>query len=146
MKTTHRIPLLALCAALSALGLQAQTAGSGNPGGATPPAPPAPVGNTTPPPPAPVVPPGKGPAENASPTAKAVHKVIADFQTQRDQYLTQRKTLLEQLKTANDAERKTILEQLRTENEKRAEEERVLGKQIRDELKRLREERKTTGG
>lgn len=148
MKTTHRILLLALFAALSALGLQAQTTGtSGTSAGGAPgtTSPGTPTVTTPAPPPVPDVPKGKGPAENASDTAKAVHKVIADFQAQRDQYLTDRKTLLEKLRSATAAERKTILEQLRVENEKRADEERALGKQIREELKKLREDRKTTG-
>jgi hypothetical protein len=74
-----------------------------------------------------------------------VHAVIEQFQTQREQYLSERKALLEKLKTASDAEKKQILEQLRTDKESRENEERSLGKQIREELKKLRDERKTGG-
>jgi hypothetical protein len=89
---------------------------------------------------------GKGPNENASDTAKAVHAVIADFQKQRDTYLASRQALLDSLKkAATDAERQTILEQLRKDNQDRETEERNLGKQIRDELKKLRDARKTGG-
>lgn len=148
MKTNPRLLALTLLASLSTLGLHAQTTGtpgaptstggSATPGGTT-----AATGNTTTG--GTTAPRGKGPAANASENARAVHKVIADFQLQRDQYLAERKTLLEKLRTATEAERKAILEQLRAENEKRADEERALGKQIREELKKLRDERKSAG-
>lgn len=142
MKTNPRLLALALLASLSISSLPAQTAGTTGAGTST-------GGNTTTggttSPGGTTAPRGKGPAANASENAKAVHKVIADFQMQRDQYLAERKTLLEKLRTATEAERKTILEQLRAENEKRADEERALGKQIREELKKLRDERKSAG-
>lgn len=61
---------------------------------------------------------------------------------QRDQYLADRKTLLEKLSTATEAEKAAILEQLRTEKQAREAEERSLGKQIREDLKKLRGDRK----
>lgn len=88
---------------------------------------------------------GKGPNEHASDTAKAVHTVIATFQANRETYLAERKVLLEKLKTASETERKAILEQLRTDKQEREADERNLGKQIREELKSLREARKTGG-
>lgn len=84
----------------------------------------------------------KGVNENASANAKAVQSVIEKFKAQRDQYLNERKTLLEKLKTATEAEKKAITEQLRAENQAREDEERALAKQIREELKALRDERK----
>jgi ABC-type branched-subunit amino acid transport system ATPase component len=154
MKTNSRLLALTLLVTLSTWSLPAQTAGTPGAGtstggnattGSTPPA----TGNSTTggstSPGGTTNPRGKGPAANASENAKAVHKVIADFQAQRDQYLAERKTLLEKLRTATETERKTILEQLRAENEKRADEERALGKQIREELKKLRDERKSAG-
>lgn len=154
MKTNPRLLALTLLVTLSTWNLHAQTAGApgtgtstggnANTGGTT-----TATGNTTAGgtanPGGTTNPRGKGPAANASENAKAVHKVIADFQLQRDQYLAERKTLLEKLRTATETERKTILEQLRAENEKRADEERALGKQIREELKKLRDERKSAG-
>ena len=84
----------------------------------------------------------KGPNENASQRAKDVHAVIEAFQAQREGYLAERKTLLAKLETATEAEKKQILEQLRADKQEREEEERSLGKQIREDLKKLRGERK----
>lgn len=80
----------------------------------------------------------KGPNENASQRAKDVHEVLAQFRTLREDYLAERKALLEKLKTAKEDEKKAILDQLRADSSKRDEEERALGKQIRDELKSAR--------
>jgi hypothetical protein len=85
----------------------------------------------------------KGPNANASDNAKEVHEVLAEFRTIREGYLAQRKALLEQLKGASEEKKKEILEQLRKESAERDEEERALGKQIRDDLKKLRETRGT---
>jgi hypothetical protein len=85
----------------------------------------------------------KGLSENASENAKAVQSVIEKFNTQREQYLAERKILLEKLKTASAAEKKAITEELREENRAREDEERALAKQIREELKALRGERRT---
>lgn len=198
MRTTHRIFLIALFSAMTALGLGAQTTGGTTSGGTTtggtttggattggtttggtttggsvPGGTPTPdnsgkakgkdtgstsagttggttTGGTTTPPQGNAL--GKdkekvkGPNENASDTAKAVHAVIDQFRAQRDDYLAERRALLEKLKTATDAEKKAILEQLRTESRAREDDERSLGKQIRDELKKLRDERKSSGG
>jgi hypothetical protein len=84
----------------------------------------------------------KGPNVNASDRAKEVHEVLAQFRTLREGYLAERKALLEKLKGAKDDEKKAILDQLKADSAKREEEERALGKQIRDELKSLRETRK----
>ena len=85
----------------------------------------------------------KGPNDNASQNAKDVHLVLEEFRTLREGYLAQRKSLLEQLKGASEEKKKEILEQLRSETAARDEEERALGKQIRDDLKKLRDARKT---
>ncbi|MGH7946853.1 MAG: hypothetical protein ACREH8_23610, partial [Opitutaceae bacterium] len=87
----------------------------------------------------------KGPNENASQRAKDVHAVIEAFRVQRDTYLNERKALLEKLKTATEAEKAVILEDLRQEKQLRESEERSLGKQIREELRALRGERKSGG-
>ncbi len=135
MNKLNRILALAALAVATSVGLHAQTT--------TPPAPPAPpVTPVTPvvPPPAPKM--GKGPNENASANAKAVHAVIQQFREQRDQYLTERKAMLEKLKTATAEEKKAIMELLREDKTAREADERSLGKQIREELKSLRGERK----
>jgi hypothetical protein len=72
-----------------------------------------------------------------------VQSVIEKFNTQREQYLAERKILLEKLKTASAAEKKAITEELREENRAREDEERALAKQIRVELMALRGVRRT---
>jgi hypothetical protein len=169
MNKTQRILFFAMLASITTMGLRAQTSGtstttggatsgttSGSTTGGTTTTTTTSTGGTTttPPPPPTTTPPppttptqgkskAKGPNENASDTAKAVHGVIAQFQAQRDTYLAERKLLLEKLKTATEAEKKAILEQLREDKAARDEEERTLGKQIREELKKLRDERKS---
>lgn len=152
MKKTHRFFLIAVLATLTAAGLCAQPAKGDTAGGTETTTRP---GNNN----------GngdaqgrpeekgrpnegrpKGPSENASDNAKAVHAVQTEFRQRRDEYLTNRRELLERLKNATEDERKQILEQLRADKDARREEERSLGKQIREELRRLREQRKSGGG
>jgi hypothetical protein len=176
MKKLNRITLVALFAAIAAVGLQAQTTGGTTSGGTTTGGTTtggtttggtttggtttggtttggtttggSTTGNTT------TTPPGgnakgkdkekvKGPNENASDRAKEVHAVLAEFRALREGYLAQRKALLDELKTATAERKKQILDELRADTSKREEEERALGKQIRDELKSLRESRKS---
>lgn len=145
MNKLNRILALAALAVATSVGLHAQTTPPTTPTTPTIPTPP-----TTPPAPpvTPVQPPGapkmgKGPNENASANAKAVHAVIQQFREQRDQYLTERKAMVEKLKTATAEEKKAIMEQLREDKTAREADERSLGKQIREELKTLRGDRKT---
>lgn len=170
MKLT-RIVLIALFASVAALGLQGQTTPPTTPPTTptTPTTPPTtpitpPTTPTTPPttPTTPITPTTpttptapatkgkgtvkkeqKGPSENASATAHAVHQVIADFQKERATYLAARKEILERAKAATGDEKKKILEELRLESQARENEERSLGKQIREELKSVRDSRKT---
>lgn len=83
--------------------------------------------------------------QNRSENAEALHGLLNQFREQRDQYIAARQALMERLRTCTDAEREQILEQLRVENQARVAEQRALGKQIRDELRRLREQRRTGG-
>lgn len=83
--------------------------------------------------------------QNRSENAEALHGLLNQFREQRDQYIAARQALMERLRTCTDAERQQILEQLRLENQARVAEQRALGKQIRDELRRLREQRRTGG-
>jgi hypothetical protein len=84
----------------------------------------------------------KGPNENASDNAKAIHVALEKFKAERTRLLDERAAVLEKLKGASDAEKKAILEQLRVESKAREEEERALAKQVREELKKIREDRK----
>ncbi|PTY06308.1 hypothetical protein DB347_12805 [Opitutaceae bacterium EW11] len=84
---------------------------------------------------------GKGSAES-----DAVRALIKEFETKREQYISDRKALIARLQGATADERKQILEQLRTEQQSRIEEQRALAKQIREELKTLRQQRKSGNG
>ena len=84
---------------------------------------------------------GKGSAES-----ELVRGLLADFEAKRDAYIAQRKALVEKLKGATEAERKQILADLRAEQQARIDDQRALAKQIRDELKKLREQRKSGSG
>ncbi len=87
------------------------------------------------------------PNENASDTAKAVMAVMQQFDAKRDQAVADRKTLIDQLGTAKtDADRQAIMTQLHTETQAEREQQSAMGKQIRDELKKLRDQRKSGGG
>jgi len=68
--------------------------------------------------------------------------VIAEFQKERAAYLAARKDALEKAKAATGDEKKKLLEELRVESQARENEERSLGKQIREELKKVRDTRK----
>jgi acyl-CoA reductase-like NAD-dependent aldehyde dehydrogenase len=138
MKTLNRLLALTTLAVVTSVGLHAQTTAPTTP--TTPTTPPAPPVIPVQPPGSPKM--GKGPNENASANAKAVHAVIQQFREQRDQYLTERKAMLEKLKTATAEEKKAIMEQLREDKTAREADERSLGKQIREELKTLRGDRK----
>lgn len=127
MKTPNRI--LGLCLALffsAAVGLAQMT---------TPPATP------------PVTPPAPHtPNAQASDTAKAVQALLMQFDAKRDQAIADRQALMERLRAATtDAEKQAILLQLRAEMQARKDEQTALGKQIRDELRKLREQRRGGG-
>lgn len=78
--------------------------------------------------------------ENASDRAKAVQGVLQKFDAQRDAMAAERKVLLDKLQAAKtDAERKAILDQLKVEQKANIDEQRALGKEIRAELKKLRD-------
>lgn len=83
--------------------------------------------------------------QNRSENAEALHGLLNQFREQRDQYIAARQALMERLRACTDAERQQILEQLRLENQARVAEQRALGKQIREELRRLREQRRAGG-
>lgn len=157
----NRIALIALFASVTAMGLNGQTTPPTTPTvptipttptvptppSTTPPTPTIPTPPTTPTPPTDK---GKGsakkeikgPNDNASDRAKEVHVVIAAFQKERAAYLASRKVALEEAKAATGDEKKKLLEALRVESQTRENEERTLGKQIREELKGIRDTRK----
>lgn len=85
--------------------------------------------------------------ENASDNAKAVQTLLNAFDAKRDAFIAERQKLVDQLAAAKtDAERAKILEDMKKEQELRQDEQRDLAKEIRGQLKSLREQRKTGGG
>ncbi|MEY4939811.1 MAG: hypothetical protein RIQ93_1546 [Verrucomicrobiota bacterium] len=82
------------------------------------------------------------PNEKASDNAKAVHVLLDQFKTQREQFIASRKVLIEKLKSATGDDRKAILDELRADQQNRVDEQRAMGKEIRDEVKKLRDRKK----
>lgn len=81
--------------------------------------------------------------ENASDNAKAVQTALTQFDAQRDQFASDRRAVLDRLKAAKtEEERKAALDDLRAQKRDQAEERRAMGKEIRDELKKLRDAKK----
>lgn len=79
---------------------------------------------------------------NASERAKDVQAALQKFDAERDAYIAERKALLDKLAAAKtEAERKAILEEIRAAKADRPQ----LGKEMREELKKLREQRKGGG-
>ena len=66
-------------------------------------------------------------------------KLIDQFTKRRDSMLADRQALLDQLKSATAEQRKEILEKMQAQQKDLIEAQRALGKQIRDEMRKLRE-------
>lgn len=87
------------------------------------------------------------PNPNSSANAQAVQTILQKFDANRDQYMADRKALLDKLATATtDADRQAILDELKADKAANKEQRTQLGKEIRDELKTLRQQRKSGGG
>jgi len=86
------------------------------------------------------------PNENASETAKAVTTVVQQFEAARAKAIDDRKVLITQLEAAKtDAEKEAILAKLRAETQAERDQQATLGKQVRDELKKIRDTRTKPG-
>lgn len=72
--------------------------------------------------------------------------LVAQFRDQRHSFLEQRKALFEEMKAMTDEQRKARMEELRSQNKDALVAQRQLAKQIRDELRKLRESRRSTPG
>ena len=72
----------------------------------------------------------------------SVKALIAQFKAQRDTLSADRKAKLDQLKNLTEAERKALLDQLFAAQKALLTEHKALAKQIRDELKKLRDAKK----
>ncbi len=122
--------IIALGLSLSALfaGTETQTsAGPGTPPTTTPP--------TTP-----------GPRVDPALLPDSIKALIEQFRTQREALLAERRAKIEALKNMTEEERKAAIEQLIAAQKALNAEQRALAKTIRDEIRKLREQRRTTGG
>jgi hypothetical protein len=71
---------------------------------------------------------------------------ISRFAAQRAQIVADRTALLDQLKAAAPADRQAVIDALRAQAKDLVEEQRALGKQIREQLRQLRKNPSTLGG
>lgn len=74
----------------------------------------------------------------AAASSSDLQKLIERFNTSRDQILAERQALLEQLKNATAEQKRAIIERNQAEQKERIDAQRELGKQIRDEMRKLR--------
>jgi len=72
-----------------------------------------------------------------------VKKITEKFSAQRDAVLADRQALLDQLKTATAEQRKAIIEKMQAQQKDLLDAQRALGKQIRDDLRQLRQSQPT---
>lgn len=83
---------------------------------------------------------------NASAYAAAVQTVLAKYDATRDQYITQRQTLIAQLQAATtDTQRQAIIAQMKADLQAEASARVQMAKEIRGDLKALRLQRQNGG-
>ena len=79
-------------------------------------------------------------AKDAKPTSNAdMQKLVEQFTARRDALLANREALMTQLKNATAEQRKAILEKMQSQQKDLVEAQRALGRQLRDEMRKLRE-------
>lgn len=75
-----------------------------------------------------------------APTGAAdLQKLIDQFKARRDKMLADHQAFLDQLKNATEDQKKQILEKMQAQQKDLMEAQRALGKQIRDEMRKLRQ-------
>lgn len=79
--------------------------------------------------------------KSAAPAASDVKKDMDKFNAQRDAMLAERQALLNQLRTATEEQRKVILDKMKEIGEA----QRELSRQIRDDLRKLRQGQGSNG-
>lgn len=72
--------------------------------------------------------------------------LLQQFKAGREQFVADRKVLIESLKNATKDERKQLIQQFRDQEKSRVADQRALAKQIRTELKAMRDARKQAHG
>ena len=79
------------------------------------------------------------PAKTAAPAPAEVQKAMDQFSAKRDAMIKEHQALFEQLKSATAEQRKAILDQMQAQQKDLLEAQRALGRQIRDDLRKLRQ-------
>lgn len=79
------------------------------------------------------------------PVSADVKKSIDQFNAKRDAMIANRQAMLDQLKNATADQKKAILEQMQAQQKDLLEAQRALGRQIRDELRKLRQSQPVGG-
>jgi hypothetical protein len=80
---------------------------------------------------------------DASPVSADVKKSIDQFNAKRDAMIADRAVKLDQLKNATAEQKKAILEQMQAQQKDLLEAQKALGRQIRDELRKLQQSQPT---
>ena len=97
--------------------------------------------------------PSTPPAVKAADVAKAagasqsadVQKLVDQFSAKRDTLIADRQALVNQLKGATADQRKAILEKMQAQEKELVDAQRALGKQLRDEMRKLRQDQLAVG-
>jgi len=79
------------------------------------------------------------------PATADVQKSIEQFNVKRDAMIADRQAMLDQLKNATADQKKAILDQMQAQQKDLLEAQRALGRQIRDELRKLRQSQPAGG-
>jgi hypothetical protein len=74
-----------------------------------------------------------------------VQKLINQFSAKRDTLIADRQALVNQLKGATAEQRKAILDKMQAQEKELVDAQRALGKQLRDDLRKLRQDQLATG-
>jgi hypothetical protein len=99
---------------------------------------------TIPPAPQPVKPTESSKLATVQVTAD-VQKLINQFSAKRDTLIADRQALVNQLKGATADQRKAILDKMQAQEKELVDAQRALGKQLRDDLRKLRQDQLATG-
>jgi hypothetical protein len=84
-------------------------------------------------------------AKPDKPAPADVQQAIDQFGAKRDTMIANRQALLDQLKNATAEQKKAILDQMQAQQKDLLDAQRALGRQIRDELRKLRQSQPAGG-
>jgi hypothetical protein len=84
-------------------------------------------------------------AKPDKPAPADVQQAIDQFGAKRDAMIANRQALLDQLKNATAEQKKAILDQMQAQQKDLLDAQRALGRQIRDELRKLRQSQPSGG-